>query len=63
MSEKLKIVTIGGDSSSTPELMEGLIGRYEEMLIYIQKRLEHILEAFISKIICRYLIDNRIYWL
>lgn len=30
MSEKLKIVTIGGGSSYTPELMEGFIKRYEE---------------------------------
>ena len=32
MSKKpLKIVTIGGGSSYTPELVEGLIKRYDEM--------------------------------
>ena len=35
MSEKkpIKIVTIGGGSSYTPELMEGFIKRYEELPI------------------------------
>ena len=35
MSEKkpVKIVTIGGGSSYTPELMEGFIKRYEELPI------------------------------
>lgn len=31
MKEKIKIVTIGGGSSYTPELMEGFIKRYEEL--------------------------------
>lgn len=31
MKKKVKIVTIGGGSSYTPELMEGFIKRYEEM--------------------------------
>ncbi|MGL4848871.1 MAG: hypothetical protein ACRC28_08055, partial [Clostridium sp.] len=29
--KKLKIVTIGGGSSYTPELVEGLIKRYDEL--------------------------------
>lgn len=33
MKEKVKIVTIGGGSSYTPELMEGFIKRYEELPI------------------------------
>lgn len=33
MKKKVKIVTIGGGSSYTPELMEGFIKRYEEMPI------------------------------
>lgn len=33
LNNKVKIVTIGGGSSYTPELMEGLISRYEEMPI------------------------------
>lgn len=31
--EGIKIVTIGGGSSYTPELMEGFIKRYEELPI------------------------------
>lgn len=31
MTKGLKIVTIGGGSSYTPELVEGLIKRYEEL--------------------------------
>jgi len=31
MSKKLKVVTIGGGSSYTPELLEGFIKRYEEL--------------------------------
>lgn len=31
MSQKLKIVTIGGGSSYTPELLEGFIKRYHEL--------------------------------
>ncbi|QKE74849.1 6-phospho-beta-glucosidase [Arthrobacter citreus] len=31
MSKKLKIVTIGGGSSYTPELVEGIINRYEQI--------------------------------
>ncbi|MFF0931835.1 hypothetical protein ACFYLL_18250, partial [Proteus mirabilis] len=30
MERKVKIATIGGGSSYTPELMEGFIKRYEE---------------------------------
>lgn len=33
MSKKLKVVTIGGGSSYTPELLEGFIKRYEELPI------------------------------
>ncbi len=33
MKEKLKVVTIGGGSSYTPELMEGFINRYHELPI------------------------------
>ena len=33
MKKSVKIVTIGGGSSYTPELMEGFIKRYEEMPI------------------------------
>ena len=33
MEKKIKIVTIGGGSSYTPELMEGFIKRYEELPI------------------------------
>ena len=33
MRDKLKIVTIGGGSSYTPELMEGFIKRYHELPI------------------------------
>ena len=33
MQKKVKIVTIGGGSSYTPELMEGFIKRYEELPI------------------------------
>ena len=33
MGKKVKIVTIGGGSSYTPELMEGFIKRYEELPI------------------------------
>ncbi len=33
MKRKVKIVTIGGGSSYTPELMEGFIKRYDEMPI------------------------------
>lgn len=32
MSQKLKVVTIGGGSSYTPELLEGFIKRYHELL-------------------------------
>ena len=31
MKKKIKIVTIGGGSSYTPELMEGFIRRYQEL--------------------------------
>jgi 6-phospho-beta-glucosidase len=31
MSQKLKIVTIGGGSSYTPELLEGFMKRYHEL--------------------------------
>ena len=31
MEKGVKIVTIGGGSSYTPELMEGFIRRYEEL--------------------------------
>ena len=31
MSQKLKVVTIGGGSSYTPELLEGFIKRYDEL--------------------------------
>ena len=31
MSQKLKVVTIGGGSSYTPELLEGIIKRYHEL--------------------------------
>jgi len=31
MSQKLKIVTIGGGSSYTPELVEGFIKRYQQL--------------------------------
>src|SRR5699024_10810845 len=31
MSKGVKIVTIGGGSSYTPELMEGFISRYDEL--------------------------------
>ena len=33
MSKGVKIVTIGGGSSYTPELMEGFIKRYDELPI------------------------------
>ncbi|MBM7543230.1 hypothetical protein [Amphibacillus cookii] len=33
MKQGVKIVTIGGGSSYTPELMEGFIKRYEELPI------------------------------
>ena len=33
MERKVKIATIGGGSSYTPELMEGFIKRYEELPI------------------------------
>lgn len=33
MSKKLKVVTIGGGSSYTPELLEGFIKRYNELPI------------------------------
>lgn len=33
MKKGLKIVTIGGGSSYTPELMEGFIKRYQELPI------------------------------
>lgn len=33
MSHKLKVVTIGGGSSYTPELLEGFIKRYHELPI------------------------------
>ncbi len=33
MSKKLKVVTIGGGSSYTPELLEGFIKRYDELPI------------------------------
>ena len=33
MSQKLKIVTIGGGSSYTPELLEGFLKRYHELPI------------------------------
>ena len=33
MKEAVKIVTIGGGSSYTPELMEGFIKRYEDLPI------------------------------
>ncbi len=33
MNKKVKIVTIGGGSSYTPELMEGFIRRYQELPI------------------------------
>ncbi|CAK9884522.1 MAG: 6-phospho-beta-glucosidase [Candidatus Erwinia impunctatus] len=31
MTKKLKVVTIGGGSSYTPELLEGFITRYHEL--------------------------------
>ena len=31
MRQKLKVVTIGGGSSYTPELLEGFIKRYHEL--------------------------------
>lgn len=31
MNKKIKIVTIGGGSSYTPELIEGFIKRYHEL--------------------------------
>ena len=31
MSQKLKVVTIGGGSSYTPELLEGFLKRYHEL--------------------------------
>ncbi len=31
MSQKLKVVTIGGGSSYTPELLEGFIKRYQRI--------------------------------
>jgi alpha-galactosidase/6-phospho-beta-glucosidase family protein len=31
MSQKLKVVTIGGGSSYTPELLEGFMKRYHEL--------------------------------
>lgn len=31
MNSKLKVVVIGGGSSYTPELIEGLINRYHEL--------------------------------
>jgi 6-phospho-beta-glucosidase len=33
MSQKLKVVTIGGGSSYTPELLEGFLKRYHELPI------------------------------
>ena len=33
MKDSVKIVTIGGGSSYTPELMEGFIKRYEDLSI------------------------------
>ena len=33
MEKGLKIVTIGGGSSYTPELMEGFIKRYNELML------------------------------
>ena len=33
MSQKLKVVTIGGGSSYTPELLEGFIKRYDELAV------------------------------
>jgi len=33
MDQKLKVVTIGGGSSYTPELLEGFIKRYHELPI------------------------------
>ena len=33
MKKQVKIVTIGGGSSYTPELMEGFIKRYDELPI------------------------------
>lgn len=33
MKKKVKIATIGGGSSYTPELMEGFIKRYDELPI------------------------------
>ncbi|EOR11724.1 hypothetical protein EDAG_05584 [Enterococcus faecium D344SRF] len=33
MAKGIKIATIGGGSSYTPELMEGFIKRYEELPI------------------------------
>ena len=33
MTKKLKVVTIGGGSSYTPELLEGFIKRYHELPI------------------------------
>ena len=33
MKKQVKIVTIGGGSSYTPELIEGFIRRYEELPI------------------------------
>ncbi len=37
MSQKLKVVTIGGGSSYTPELLEGFIKRYHELQRMIDK--------------------------
>jgi 6-phospho-beta-glucosidase len=37
MSQKLKVVTIGGGSSYTPELLEGFIKRYQSSVGRVQK--------------------------
>ena len=61
MSQKLKVVTIGGGSSYTPELLEGFIKRYHELpvselwLVDVEdgkEKLDIIFE------LCQRMIDN-----
>ena len=35
MSQKLKVVTIGGGSSYTPELLEGFLGRDADLVVMV----------------------------
>jgi 6-phospho-beta-glucosidase len=55
LKDAVKIAVIGGGSSYTPEIVEGLILRYHEMPLrdslekWLFRILEYILQSFLAK--------------